>query len=127
MINEVFMLSDIFKLDKENLNKTGIYCIFNVKNDKYYIGQTNSLKKYGGLLQRLKTHITSLRGGYHDNIFFQRSFNKYGENCFRFQILEICSEKDLNDREIYWGEFYNSLSPNGYNFMLGEEGALFSS
>lgn len=67
MINEVFMLSDIFKLDKEKLNKTGIYCIFNVKNDKHYIGQTNSSKKYGGLFKRLKTHITNLRGGYHDN------------------------------------------------------------
>lgn len=127
MINEVFMLSDIFKLDKEKLNKTGIYCIFNVKNDKYYIGQTNSSKKYGGLFKRLKTHITNLRGGYHDNIFLQRAFNKYGENYFRFQILEICSEKDLNEREIYWGAFYNSLSPYGYNFILGEQNGSISS
>ncbi len=127
MINDVFMLSDIFELNREELNKTGIYCIFNIKNNKYYIGQTNSLTKRGGLFKRLKRHVVDLRNGYHHNILLQRAFNKYGENCFRFQILEICSEKQLTNKEIYWGTFYNSLSPDGYNFMLGEERPLFSS
>lgn len=127
MINDVFMLNDIFKLNKEKLNKTGIYCIFNIKNDKYYVGQTNSVTKYGGLFKRLKRHILELRSGDHHNILLQRAFDKYGENCFRFKILEICSEEQLADREVYWGTFYNSLSPNGYNFILGEEHKYFSS
>lgn len=43
---------------------------------------------------------------------------KYGLNNFSFKIIEECSEKKLNDREIYWITFYDSYH-NGYNETQG--------
>lgn len=43
---------------------------------------------------------------------------KYGIENFRFEIVELCDEKDLDDREIYWIDYYNSYL-QGYNETLG--------
>ena len=45
---------------------------------------------------------------------------KYGANNFWFEILEKQVE-NYNEREKYWIQYYNSLSPNGYNLMSGGE------
>lgn len=46
---------------------------------------------------------------------------------FSFQILEECEIKDLDEKEQYWIETYNSLIPNGYNMIQGgSNGAGFA-
>lgn len=70
----------------------GIYKIINTVNFKFYIGSTTNLK------QRKASHFSCLRGGYHYNNHLQNSFNKYGESCFVFEILEIVPKtKSLDD------------------------------
>jgi group I intron endonuclease len=59
-----------------------IYRIRNVVNGHYYIGSTVHSRK------RFWAHRKALRAGVHDCIRLQRAWNKYGEDCFKFEILE---------------------------------------
>lgn len=92
----------------------GIYCITNLKNDKKYIGQTYDLK------YRWMRHKSDLNCGRHHNKHLQSAWNKYGENNFSYSILEYCPIEILDDKEIYWIEFYNVLNSKcGYNLADG--------
>lgn len=90
----------------------GIYCIENIVNGKKYIGQSIDI------YSRWKNHVHSLNGNRSHSILLQRAWNKYGENNFKFQILEICDEKDLDDKERVYITLYNSCE-NGYNIEDG--------
>lgn len=76
------------KLKKEILKDTskisGIYKIVNKVNGKYYIGSSEDIER-----RWIRCHRKCLRGGYHRNIHFQRSWNKCGENNFELIIVEI--------------------------------------
>lgn len=67
----------------------GVYKISNKSNSKFYIGSSVNLKK------RLRDHLFMLRANKHNNIYLQRSFNKYGEENFEFEV--ICYAEDLKD------------------------------
>lgn len=76
------MLIDIKTLDEPR--KRGVYLITNLENNKIYVGSTiNSFK------ERWMAHIQKLRSNKHSNQYLQSSFNKYGENKFKFSILEV--------------------------------------
>lgn len=47
-----------------------------------------------------------------------RAFKKYNLENFTFEILEECSTNELNDREKYWIQFYDTYR-NGYNQTIG--------
>lgn len=51
------------------------------------------------------------------------AFRKYGVENFNFKIIEKCSVKKLNEREIYYIDKYNSLTEKlggfGYNLTVG--------
>lgn len=85
-----------------------IYCIENKDNGKCYIGQTINFPK------RKREHLHGLRNNKHHNIHLQRSWNKHGEDKFRFYKLEKCSSiKELNEREILWIKEFGLK--NGFN------------
>lgn len=67
----------------------GIYKITNVVNGKYYIG--SSIKLSG----RIARHKRELKNNIHPNSKLQRSWNKYGESNFTFEILLLCDEEKL--------------------------------
>lgn len=96
-----------------------IYCIENIVNGKCYVGQTiQPLKK------RLDSHKFHLRNDRHDNPHLQRSWNKHGENNFRFFVLEDGLEtlKELNKAEVKWiKELDTTLGKTGYNLQTGGE------
>lgn len=48
--------------------------------------------------------------------------NCYGIDKFHIEIVEECSEEELNEKEIYYIKKFNSLSPNGYNMTAGGDG-----
>lgn len=43
---------------------------------------------------------------------------EFGVENFSFEIIERCSKEDLDKREKYYIDFYNSCK-NGYNMQIG--------
>ena len=54
---------------------------------------------------------------------FYRAIRKYGEENFYIELLETVPIQDLNEREKYWINYYDSYN-NGYNSTLGGDGIL---
>lgn len=89
----------------------GIYCIINCVNGKRYIGSSSDIDK------RKLLHLRSLRKGNHHNTVLQRAFNKYGEDSFKFEILEVLQNEDeIVFQENYWIAIYDTLK-FGYNML----------
>lgn len=72
-----------------DLKVSGIYCIENVTNHKTYIGSSKNI------YQRLLKHFALLRHNKHQNPYLQSAWNKYGEDSFRWYILELCDNSEL--------------------------------
>ena len=93
----------------DELNSPGIYKIVNILNNKLYLGSTINLKK------RWHNHYRGLKAGKGINKILQNAWNKYGENNFNFEVLEIIegkySEDKLRDilieKEQYWVDKLN--------------------
>lgn len=93
----------------------GIYKITNKINNKCYIGQSTNIER------RWAEHQNKYHK-YPDRALY-RAFNKYGLENFIFEIIEECEDTQLNDKEKYWIQYYNSYH-NGYNLTLGGDGVL---
>lgn len=94
----------------------GIYKIENLINHKVYIGQSIEIEK------RWQKHLNAK-----DNFAIHKALQKYGKENFSFQIIEECDLLDLDNKEQYWMNYYNSLIPNGYNMIQGgSNGAGFA-
>ena len=92
-----------------------IYKFTNKKNGKHYIGQTNNLqKRYNG---HKSESFNPKASGYW--LPFHCAIRKYGFDNFSFEVLEECSVNELNEKECYYIQKYNSIVPNGYNMTLG--------
>lgn len=92
----------------------GIYCIENLVSHKKYIGQSVDIKA------RFRKHKSYLTNNSHNNEHLQASWNLYGEDNFRFYVLEECSEDKLDDREIYYiSELMVIDEQFGYNIEPG--------
>lgn len=94
---------------------TGIYKITNTGNGRMYIGQAVDIGT------RWKEHVKCGLGigttSYMSNKFYKALHDDGAEN-FTFEVLELCDRADLNARERYWIDFYNSSS-FGYNTKIG--------
>lgn len=91
-------------------NKNVIYQILNTYNNKYYIGSASYFNA------RKADHLSGLRRNTHHNDHLQNSFNKYGENVFKFSILEFCNKENLKEREQWWLDNTRCLNDKyGYN------------
>lgn len=100
------------------LSQTGIYCITNTVNQKRYIGSSSAIPT------RWKEHKNKLKKGIHTNPHLQRSWNKYGEDAFLFEVLESISDTStLLSKERYWIDTLGTFdSRNGYNHELPKVG-----
>lgn len=94
-----------------------IYKIVNDINDKVYVGQTRRT-----LQQRFRQHISDCEHIELKNRPLYQAMKKHGIEHFRIELIEECSEDELNNREIYWIEYYHAYS-NGYNATLGGGGS----
>jgi group I intron endonuclease len=94
----------------------GIYKITNPKG-KIYVGQTSNLEKRIVDYERIKCHKQH-------KIYY--SLKKYGWEMHDFEIIELCELDKLNEREIYWGMYYNVLGENGLNLKIGDANGKFS-
>ena len=85
----------------------GIYKITKKENGKSYIGQSNNIQR------RFLEHK------YKKDIPIELAIQKYGIDAFTFEILEECSLDELDSKEIYWIEYYNTYKGFGYNCSSG--------
>lgn len=94
--------------------KCGIYKILS-PSKRIYIGQAiNIIKRWN------EYNLNNPNLKKQPRIY--NSLNKYGFDTHKFEIIEECLEEQLNERELYWGNFYNVLGPNGLNCKLGGQG-----
>ena len=98
--------------NKKDNEECGIYSITNILNGKRYIGQTYNFK------YRWMRHRSYLKHNSEHNAHLQNAWNKYGSNNFRFEIIEKCPFEKLDEREIYWINYFDSKN-SGYNFADG--------
>lgn len=85
----------------------GIYKITKKENGKSYIGQSNDIER------RFKEHT------FKNEIPIDKAIQKYGKESFQFEILEECSLDELDEKERYWINYYNTYKGFGYNCSEG--------
>lgn len=98
----------------------GIYKIENLINGKVYIGQSKNIKK------RWTAHRTNAfnHNSKQYDLALYRSIRKYGLENFSFMVLEETLIEDLDNREKYWIEYYDSHNKEkGYNLTDGGSSA----
>lgn len=79
---------------------TGIYCIKNLTTQRIYIGSADDI------FHRWSDHLSKLKAGKHKTTALQNAWNKFGENDFKWDILEETAFEDLYEKEKYWMKFY---------------------
>ena len=96
----------------------GIYKIQNKINNKIYIGQSIEVE------ERIKEHkripFRENRPTYFYSLY--SDMRKYGIENFSFEIIEECKKDELNKKEEYYIQQYNSFQ-NGYNQTPGGDSA----
>jgi group I intron endonuclease len=92
------------------IKTTGIYKITS-PSGKVYIGQSIWIERRFNNYQYLTSKLKEQRKLYN-------SLNKYNSINHKFEILEICNKEDLDNKECYYINFYNSIK-TGLNIREG--------
>lgn len=92
----------------------GIYKITNMLNDLSYIGQSVDITR------RWNDHRSRAFNEKSKDYYIPlyKEIRKYGINNFKFEVIEECTKEQLNEKEQYWINFYDSFF-NGYNESVG--------
>ncbi len=108
---------ELIRQYKEIKIEAGVYQIKNTKNQKVFVASTPNLKTMNG-------KPMMLRGGVHKNKKLQEEWNKFGEEAFVFEVLEVLKEKEegyfdktgeLKKLEKKWLEKLQPYGERGYN------------
>ena len=105
-----------------------IYLIERIgKKSKYYVGQSVSHRKNHG-----KYRPFGYEGRFRDHVsealcntkkkqcwYLNNAIRRYGKDAFNVSLLETCALTNMDEREQYYIQEYNSLYPNGYNLTTG--------
>lgn len=91
----------IFKNYKDYKNVSGIYQIRNLINGNVYVGSAINL------CGRYRSHLSELKNNKHGNNHLQNAWNKYSNDNFIFEILELVPDKlKLIETEQVWIDSY---------------------
>lgn len=93
-----------------------IYKITNNINNKCYIGKTERTIQIRWLEHSKPSKWKS-------DLPLYRAFLKYGINNFSIEEVEECNNAILDEREIYWIDYFDAYR-NGYNCTAGGEGGI---
>lgn len=89
----------------------GIYKIKCIINNRVYVGSSSDI------LNRWTDHRSRLRANNHANLRLQNSWNKHKEKNFILDIIEVCNEDKLVEREQYW---IDTLDACGFGYNIVE-------
>lgn len=87
----------------------------NTVNNKIYIGQTMYT-----IERRKSRHRSQVDEG--SMTHFHRSWRKYGEHVFEWDILEEIPKEELNNAEIFWIAYFKYIGAGLYNHTIGGAG-----
>lgn len=95
-----------------------IYKITNNINNKIYVGKT---------LRTIEERFSEHAKDYlkHLDRPLYKAFQKYGIENFSIEMIEECLPIDINEKEIYWIEYYGSFK-YGYNATIGGDGTHYA-
>ena len=93
-----------------------IYKITNKINNKIYVGKTLS-----SISKRWQEHCKDSKKILKEKRPLYSAMRKYGEDNFYIEQIEECPDEIVNEREIYWIEYYQSFK-KGYNATKGGDG-----
>lgn len=95
-----------------------VYKITNLINGKIYIGQVYNKSIYDRFNRHCKEASKTSRS------YLGRAIYKYGKDNFKIEVIEIgYSTLELNEKEKYWINHYNSTNSSiGYNLTSGGDG-----
>lgn len=96
-----------------------IYKITNQLNGKSYIGKTMKT-----INERWREHCHDYSKERYEKRPLYAAMNKYGIESFTIEEIEECTDKNLNERECFWIEYYGTFK-NGYNATLGGDGKAY--
>lgn len=118
---------EIMNIDQKDLVYGQIYIIKCIKSNKNYVGQVVSHRK-----NKNKYRLFGIDGRFKDHLseaicntkkkqcrYLNSAIRKYGKNQFIVELLENCELSKMNELEIYYINFFNTLAPNGYNLSVG--------
>lgn len=101
----------------------GIYKYQNKINGKIYIGQSKNIENRKAAHTTRTFNNSNWNTEY--NSIIHQAIRKYGIDNFDFEIIEECLISKLDEKEIYWIDYYNSYY-NGYNITKGgKSGSYF--
>ena len=93
--------------------RCGIYKITNIITDECYIGQSNDIYRRWSDHCKCGLGIDTPQGNK-----LYKAIQEYGLENFTFELIEECSQKDLNEKEKYFIELYQA-DTFGYNGTKG--------
>lgn len=96
----------------------GIYKITNQINEKCYIGQSVNIEK-----RWIAHKSNAANSDFKYKTALYPAIKKYGLSNFTFEIIEECLPDQLDEKEKYYIQYFNSISPNGYNLSEGGQGS----
>ena len=98
-----------------------IYKITNNTNKKIYIGQTTRTveKRIQEHFTRALYYTTKYDKDEYKYVHLYLAIKKYGEASFTYEQIDTAlTQEELNEKENYWINFYDSIK-TGYNMMPG--------
>lgn len=110
------VLTNVRMITMANLSiprTSGIYKITCTANSKIYVGSAVNL------YQRWNRHRSELRTNKHTNPHLQSAWNKYGEQSFIFEVLELVALQSRLGHEQYWLDVLKPYDREiGFNMAL---------
>lgn len=95
--------------------KSGIYLVTNTINKIQYVGQAKNI--YVRFNNHHKTDYLNPKNSCYNTKFY-KALRKYGLENFVISIIELCSIEELDKKEIYYIDLYDTYH-HGYNSTPG--------